>query len=138
MGTGDGGDLVGIAHARDRVEGEMIQGLLEEAGIRSVLHHGADGPMIGTGGLLNPGGGSRRVLVRADQAEQARALLAETLVADEQEEWPEIANARYLEEAEGGPKPRNYGVAGAYARAWTWSVGLILLAFGVFLLLRMV
>lgn len=137
MGTGEGGNLVGIAHARDLVEGEMIQGLLEEAGIRSVLHHGVDGPLIGTGGLLNPGGGSRRVLVRADQAEQARALLAETLVAGEQE-WPEVANARYLEEAEGGRKPRNFGVIGAYARAWTVSVGLVLLAFGVFLLLRVV
>ena len=31
--------LVGVAYANDRVEAEMIQGLLEGAGIPSVLQH---------------------------------------------------------------------------------------------------
>jgi hypothetical protein len=114
----------------------MIQGLLESAGIPSVLQHtGVDGPMLGIG-WLNPGGGSRQVLVRADQAEQARALLAEALGEAEQENWAETANAANLEEA-AGRKPRNYGLVGAYVRIWTWSLGLMLLAFAIFLLLRM-
>lgn len=131
-------DLVGVAHTNDRVEAEMIQGLLESSGIPSVLQHtGVDGPLLGIG-WLNPGGGSRRVLVRASQSEEARALLAETLGEAEQENWAETANAAYLEEETAGRKPRNYGLVGAYARAWTWSLGLMLLAFAAFLLLRLV
>jgi len=42
-----------------------------------------------------------------------------------------------LDEAK-GRGPRNYGLAGAYGRIWAWSLGAMLLAFGVFLLLRMV
>jgi hypothetical protein len=137
MDPRDEDDLVGVAYANDRVEAEMIRGLLESSGIPSVLQHfGVDGPLVGIG-LLNPGGGSRRVLVRANQAEQARVLLAETLQEAEQENWAETANAAYLEEA-GGRKPRNYGLAGAYARIWACSLGLMLLAFAVFLLLRLV
>jgi putative signal transducing protein len=132
---GDGDELVGVGYANDQVEAEMIQGLLESGGIPSVLQPlGVNGPQIGIG-WLNPGGGSRRVMVRADQAEQARALLAETLVEDEQEAWPEIANARYLEEAQ-GRKPRGYGLLGAYTRIYLWSFGIMAVAFGLFLLLR--
>lgn len=108
----------------------MIQGLLESAGIPSVLQQvGIDGPQLGIG-LLNPGGGSQRVMVRSDQAEAARALLAETAVPSEPEDW--------VEEETGGRKPRNYGLIGAYGRIWAWSLGAMGLAFGVFLLLRMV
>ncbi len=115
----------------------MIQGLLESAGIASVLQPvGVDGTLIGSG-LLNPAGGSRQVLARASQAEEARALLAETLVEAEQEDMPGIANASYLEEA-AGREPRNYGPVGAYARIWAWSLGVMLLAFAAFLLLRLV
>lgn len=129
-------ELVGVAHANDRVEAEMIQGLLESAGIPSVLQHaGIDGPLIGIG-LLNPGGGSRRVMVRANELEKARALLAETLVEGEQKDWAEIANAPSMEEPE-GRKPRGYGLIGAYARIWAWSFGAMGLAFAVFLLLRL-
>jgi hypothetical protein len=129
-------ELVGVAHTNDRVEAEMIQGLLASADIPSVLQHtGVDGPTLGIG-WLNPGGGSRQVLVRAGQAEEARALLAETLDKTDQENWAETANAGYLEEAT-GRKPRNYGLIGAYARIWTWSLGLMLLAFAIFLLLRL-
>jgi hypothetical protein len=137
MNPRDEDELIGVAYANDRVEAEMIQGLLESSGIASVLQHvGVDGPQLGIG-WLNPGGGSRQVLVRANQSEEARALLAETLVEAEQENWAEVANATYLEEA-AGHKPRNYGLVGAYARIWAWSFGLMLLAFAVFLLLRLV
>lgn len=48
-------ELVGVAYANDRVEAEMIQGLLESAGVPSVLQPaGVDGPSLGIG-WLNPG-----------------------------------------------------------------------------------
>lgn len=131
-----GDELVGVAYANDRVEAEMIQGLLENAGIPSALQHvGVDGPSLGIG-WLNPGGGSRRVLVRANELEEARALLAETLVEDEQENWTEIANASNAEEP-ARRNPRSYGLIGAYVRIWAWSLGAVALAFAVFLLLRL-
>ena len=65
----------------------MIQGLLDSAGIPSVVQQvGIDGPQLGFG-LLNPSGGSQRVMVRSDQAEAARALLAEAVVTSEPEDW---------------------------------------------------
>lgn len=138
METDSGEELVGIAHANDRVEAEMIQGLLQSAGIPSVLQHtGVDGPLIGIG-WLNPGGGSRRVMVRADQSEQARTVLAETLAEgepSEQMDWTGTTNASHLEETK-WRKPRGYGLVGAYARIWAWSFGAMGLAFLVFLLLR--
>lgn len=137
MEAGDGEQLVGVAHANDRIEAEMIQGLLESGGIPSVLQHvGVDGPALGFG-LLNPGGGSRRVMVRAKQSEEARALLAEALAEGEQVDWTEAADAPYAEEAEGG-KLRGHGLIGAYARIWAWSFGIMALAFAVFMLLRLV
>jgi len=130
-----GDDLVGVAYANDRVEAEMIQGLLQSAGIPSALKHiGADGPSLGFG-LLNPGGGSRRVMVRASRQEEARALLAETLVEAEEEDWAETATASNPEEP-GRSNLRGHGLIGAYARIWAWSIGAMGLAFAVFLLLR--
>lgn len=128
-----GPDLVQAAYAQNQAEAEMIQGLLENGGIPSVLQAlGVNGPQLGFGLLpKNP----QRVMVRADQAEDARALLAETLVEDEQETWPETANARYLEDA-GGRKPRGYGLVGAYARIYMWSFVAVAVAFGIFLVLR--
>ncbi len=115
----------------------MIQGLLDSAGIPSVLQQtGIDGPQLGIG-LLNPDGGSQRVMVRSDQAEAARALLGGAMAPSEPEGWVESDNSPYAEEAE-GRKPRNYGLIGAYGRIWALSLGAVMLAFGVFLLLRMI
>lgn len=128
-----GEDLVSVAFANDRAEGNMIQGLLESAGIPSVLQQmGIDGPRFGIG-LLNPDGGSQRVMVRSDQAEAARALLGEAVVPSESEDWVESDNIPSAEEMR---KPRNYGLIGAYSRIWAWSLGAMILAFGIFLLLR--
>ena len=117
----------------------MIHGLLENAGIPSLLQQvglSVDGPQLGFGlATRGFGGGPQRVMVHANRAEQASALLAETLVEDEEAATPEIANAEYLEDASGG-SARNYGVIGAYARALLWSLGIMGAAFGVFLLLR--
>jgi hypothetical protein len=140
-GVPSGGKLVKVAFARDRVEAEMIHGLLESAGIPSLLEQAGlnvDGPQLGFGlASQGFGGGPQRVMVHADRAEQARTLLAETLVEDGEEAMPEIVNAEYLKDA-GGGRARNYGVVGAYGRALFWSLGLMAVAFGAFLLLRAV
>jgi hypothetical protein len=130
-----------VAFANDRIEGEMIHGLLENAGIPSLLQQvglNVDGPQLGFGlATRGFGGGPQRVMVHANRAEQASALLAETLVEGAEEAWPEVANAEYLEDTQGG-RARNYGVVGAYARALLWSLGIIGLAFAAFLLSRAV
>jgi hypothetical protein len=74
-------------------------------------------------------------MVHANRAEEARALLAETLVEEGEGAMPELADADYLEEASGG-RARNYGVVGGYARAIFWSLGVMGAAFAIFLLLR--
>lgn len=140
-GGGEGGELVQVAFANDPIEAEMIHGLLESAGIPSLTgRRGLDGPLYGYG-ALQPGfdGGSRGVMVPAERAEQARALLAETLAenegaAEDEVEISDLANARYLEGR--GRKPRSYGLGGAYARIYLWSFAFLVVAFGVFLLLR--
>jgi hypothetical protein len=127
-------ELVGVASVADRAEADMIQGLLDTAGIQSTVQQtGIDGPRLGFG-WLNPGGGSQRVMVRSDQAEAARALLEGTTV---NEAADSLTSDEYLEaeEATGG-RLRNYGLFGAYARIWAWSFGSMALAFGIFLLLR--
>jgi hypothetical protein len=133
------GELVKVAFARDRVEGEMIHGLLDSAGIPSLLEQdglSVDGPQLGFGLATHGfGGGPQRVMVHASRAEEARALLAETLVEGGEETMPEVANARHLEDA-GTGRARNYGVVGGYARGLFWSLVAMGAAFGVFLLLR--
>jgi hypothetical protein len=128
-------DEVAVAWAHDEFEADMIQGVLEGAGIRSYQEQvGVSGPQVGYA-LLNPGGGSRRVMVEASRAEEARALLAD-VTAEGEQVLPEPVNARYLEEARGGRKPRSYGVIGGLARIYLWGFGLMALAFAVFMLLR--
>jgi hypothetical protein len=133
-----GGALVAVALGHDAVEAEMIKGLLENAGIPSLLQQAGmsvDGPMLGYGLLPRGfGGGPQHVMVHARNAERARALLAQTLV-DVEEAWPETANAEHLADA-AGPKPRDYGLLGAYARIYLWSFGLMAAAFAIFLLVR--
>jgi hypothetical protein len=132
---GAGGEPVVVAHANDRVEAEMIRGLLESAGIPSeVQQMGIDGPLLGFG-LLNPGGGSRRIKVHANQAEVARAVLAESLVPREPDGWDALTDADDGNAAS-GRNPRNYNLIGAYARIWFWSFVVMGLAFAIFLLLR--
>ena len=137
MGAPEGEDLVSVAFANDRVEGSMIQGLLDGAGIPSVLQQvGIDGLQLGMGSL-NPGGASQRVMVRSDQAEAARALLEGAVAPSEPEAWTDSDLALDAKETE-GREPRSYGLIGAYGRIWAWSLAAMMLAFGVFLLLRMV
>lgn len=126
---------VGIAYANDRVEAEMIRGLLESAGISSaVQQRGIDGPSLGFG-LLNPAGGSCRIMVHANQADAARAVLAESLAPGEPDGWDALTEADDASAAS-GRKPRNYNLIGAYARIWFWSLIAMGLAFAIFLLLH--
>ncbi len=78
--------LVRVAYARDTIEGEMMQGLLEGSGIPSLLEHVSreDGGSRFGFALLprGLGGGPRRVMVHEDQAAAARALLEETFAED--------------------------------------------------------
>lgn len=109
-------DLVEVMFAGDRVEAEMVQGLLESEGIPSMLQAtGVNGPQLGVG--LSPRS-PQRVMVRAEHADLARRLLA-----------------REPTEA-GGRRPRSYGVIGAYARIWFWSFVAFAVAVGIFLLAR--
>lgn len=137
--SGDGrrdGELVDVAFARDPVEAGLIKGLLENAGIPSLLQQArlnVDGPQLGFGLATSGfGGGPQRILVHAERAQQARSLLADTLIESNVEVSPDFGSA----EEEGGGRARNYGVVGAYARAMGWSLLIMAAAFGVFLLLR--
>lgn len=125
---------VQVAWASDKYEAEMLQGLLTNAGIRSFLRRaGIDGPQVGFG-LLNPGGGHQRVMVLANQAAEARAVIEEALT-EAATDPPEPVNAAHLADAR-GRRPRGYGLLGAYARIYAFSFGAFVLAFAVFLLVR--
>lgn len=127
------GDLVEVAFVGDEYEAEMIRALLDEHGIPSMQQQVTpSGPQLGYG-LMNPGGGARRVLVHPERADRARTLIESTLADGS---LLEPVNAEYLEDAEGGRKPRSYGLIGGYARAWFWSVVAFGLFFGVWMLFR--
>ena len=128
-----GEDLVEVAFVGDEFQAEMIRALLEEHGIPSIQEQVApSGPQLGYG-LMNPSGGARRVMVHSERADRARALI-ETASAEETP--PEPVNAEYLEEDQGGRRPRSYGLIGGYARAWFWSILAMAGFFVVWLLLR--
>ncbi|HEX3040490.1 MAG TPA: DUF2007 domain-containing protein [Solirubrobacterales bacterium] len=100
-GGGGGGDLVKVAFARNQAEAEMLQGLLGEAGIPSVLKRSF--------GFDNPdflSSGPRDVMVNAGDAQRAKDLLAETMIEDEGDEVAELEGERRLARGEtGGPSP---------------------------------
>jgi hypothetical protein len=96
-GGGGGGDLVKVAFARNQVEGEMLQGLLTEAGIPSILKRSM--------GFDNPDflpSGPRDVMVNAGAADRARQVLADVLIEDEKDEAAELEEERRLARGETG------------------------------------
>ncbi len=129
-GEGESGELVAVAWARDRFEAQMIRGLLRSEGIRSFTQRSA---MRG-GGRFDPRI-AQHLLVRADEAERARAIVAETLAESEAADVPEPVNAKYLADAK-GHAPRSYGPVGASLRILVWGLGSMAIAFAVFLLVR--
>jgi hypothetical protein len=95
-GGGDGSRLVKIAFARTEPEAELIQGLLAEADIPSVLHR----IPLGAGGYYMPG--PVNVMVAAEAAPRARQVLAETFVESEDQERLELEEERRLARGETG------------------------------------
>lgn len=114
-GGGGGGKLIKVGFGRTQAEAEMLQGLLSEAGIPSVLRR--------SGGFDNPdflAAGPHDVMVNKDQAPRAREVLAETMIEDEAEERAEVEGE--IRGALGG------GGEGSPARLALWVGGLFVLA----------
>lgn len=107
-GGGGGGKLVKVAFARNQAEAELLQGLLLESGIPSVLKR--------SGGFDNPdflSAGPHDVWVNVQHEEDAKRVLAETMVAgeDEGDERRELEEERRLARGEsGGPSPGRLAV----------------------------
>jgi hypothetical protein len=95
-GGGGGGKLVKVAFARNQVEAEMLQGLLGEGGIPSVLKRarGFDAPEF-------MAAGPHDVLVDSRHAQKAKALLADTITEGEADEEAELREEMRLRS--GGP-----------------------------------
>jgi hypothetical protein len=90
-GGGGGGKLVKVAFARNQVEAEMIQGLLGESSIPSVLKRarGFDAPEF-------MAAGPHDVLVDSGHAQKAKAVLADTLTENETDEEAELRDEARL------------------------------------------
>ena len=95
-GGGGGGKLVKVAFARNQVEAEMIQGLLGEGGIPSVLKRarGFDAPEF-------MAAGPHDVFVDSAHAQRAKTLLADTITENEGDEEAELREEARLRQ--GGP-----------------------------------
>jgi hypothetical protein len=114
-GGGGGGKLVKVAFARNQVEAEMIQGLLSEAGMPSVLKRarGFDAPEF-------MAAGPHDVLVDSSHAQKAKTVLADTITENESDEEAELRDEARLRR--GGPATET-----SPARLALW-IGVALLA----------
>jgi hypothetical protein len=90
-GGGGGGKLIKVAFARNQAEAEMIQGLLNEGGMPSVLKRarGFDAPEF-------MAAGPHDVLVDSSHAHTAKALLADTITEDPADEEAELRDEARL------------------------------------------
>jgi hypothetical protein len=95
-GGGGGGKLVKVAFARNQAEAELLQGLLTEAGIASVLQRSL--PLYGSSYMPGPSD----VMVTTALAPRAREVLAETFGESEEDEIAEIEGQRRLARGETG------------------------------------
>jgi hypothetical protein len=95
-GGGGGGKLIKVAFARNQAEAEMIQGLLSEGGMPSVLKRarGFDAPEF-------MAAGPHDVLVDSSHARKAKDLLADTIIEDPADEEAELRDEARLRR--GGP-----------------------------------
>lgn len=114
-GGGGGGKLIKVAFARNQVEAEMIQGLLSEAGMPSVLKRarGFDAPEF-------MAAGPHDVLVDSSHAQKAKTVLADTITENESDEEAELRDEARLRR--GGPATET-----SAARLALW-IGAALLA----------
>lgn len=95
-GGGGGGKLIKVAFARNQAEAEMLQGLLLEGGIPSVLKRsrGFDAPEF-------MAAGPHDVLVDSSHAQKAKTVLADTITENESDEEAELREEARLRR--GGP-----------------------------------
>jgi hypothetical protein len=95
-GGGGGGKLAKVAFARNQAEAEMIQGLLLESGIPSILKRarGFDAPEF-------MAAGPHDVLVDSSHAQKAKTVLADTITENESDEEAELRDEARLRR--GGP-----------------------------------
>lgn len=114
-------DLAQVAYASDATEGELIQGLLEGAGIPSLLQPDVNGP--------------QRVMVRAKRADEALAVLAKTEDEDAKN-WSGISGDEHPDAVSEGGRSREQRAAVAYARVHLWLLAGMAGVLGIFLLLR--
>lgn len=96
-GGGNGGRLVKVGFGRNQVEAEMLQGLLSEAGIPSMLKRtiGFDAPEFFASGPHD-------VLVSVNDAKRAREVLADVMIESERDEVAELEEERRLARGETG------------------------------------
>jgi Putative prokaryotic signal transducing protein len=99
-GGGGGGKLVKVGFARNQAEAEMLQALLQESRIPSVLKR--------SGGFDAPeflAAGPRDIWVNKDNAHEARRILEETMTEgdDEAEERTELEEEAHLRATGGDP-----------------------------------
>jgi hypothetical protein len=97
-GGGGGGKLVKVGFARNQAEAEMLQALLLESDIPSILKR--------SGGFDAPeflAAGPRDIWVNRGHAEDARRILAETLTESESEEREELEGEARLRRTGGDP-----------------------------------
>jgi Putative prokaryotic signal transducing protein len=99
-GGGGGGKLVKVGFARNQAEAEMLQALLQESRIPSVLKR--------SGGFDAPeflAAGPRDIWVNKDHAQEARRILEETMTEgdDEAEERTELEEEAHLRATGGDP-----------------------------------
>jgi Putative prokaryotic signal transducing protein len=115
-GGGGGGKLVKVAFARNQAEAEMIQGLLLEGGIPSVLKRsrGFDAPEF-------MAAGPHDVLVDSSHAQKAKNLLADTVTENESDEEAELREQARLRR--GGPATET-----SPARLALWVGGALIAA----------
>src|SRR4051794_35655111 len=97
-GGGGGGKLIKVGFARNQAEAEMLQALLQESNIPSILKR--------AGGFDNPdflAAGPRDIWVNKDHADRAREILAETMTETEGEEREELEGEAHLRATGGEP-----------------------------------
>ncbi len=116
-GGGDGGPLVTVTSTRNLMEAEMIQGLLADAGIPSVVQRSVDNPDF-------LAAGPRDVKVVADLAPRARTVLGDVLVEEGKDpEWEALEEESRLRGGV-GPSPEQLAIwvgavlLGALILAW--------------------
>jgi hypothetical protein len=99
-GGGGGGRLIKVGFARNQAEAEMLQALLLESDIPSILKR--------SGGFDAPeflAAGPRDIWVNRGHAEEAKRILAETLTESESEEREELEGEARLRRTGGEPTP---------------------------------